>query len=1340
MAPEARSARTLLAVVTGVARRHPERVAVRDTARDVTYGELLGLVRTLAGSLGDCRGERIGVCAHRSVDAIVAQLATWTAGGICVPLDPEYPLGRLRSMIDIARVGTVLTGDGLAPRLGPTGVTCLPVAGGSGSHPRGAAGAADSDPAVVFFTSGTTGRPKAVLVPHAGLWNRIVWGIRFHRLDGRDRVLWKAPFSFDASLGEIYSALGAGGTVVVAPAGSERDPAEICAAITANGVTVVHSVPPMLRALADEPSFGACRSLRHVWSGGQILYERDARRLLARLPARLTNQYGPTEASVNATAGVDELTGDDSRPMSVGRAIDGMRAYVLDADLGEVPVGRVGELCLGGVGLAYGYAGDARATAAAFVPDHLSGAVGARLYRTGDLARRTSGDAVTIVGRVDDQVKIRGYRVEPEEVAATLAAHPGVAGAAGAGRSRTGGDTTLVAFVVAIPERRQAFRGYPRVACGDRLAPASLNEHETRFLFEDIFVRNAYLRHGLALADGDTVVDVGANVGMFMLFAHSRARLDRYVAFEPNPRAADVFRANAELHGTRAELHELAVGAGDGDAELRSYDEFSYLSGLHANPARDRALVASFLERASTRDSRVAESLDELRELAADRLTAHSRTVRVRALSGLLAEHQIDRVHLLKINVERSELAVLAGVDPVDWRRVRQVALELEDVDGALGRATELLRRHGFHVGVEEDWSVGRDQSIHYVYARAAGTRPRPASPRQLGAMPLTTADIREFLEQRLPAFMVPAEIHLVDELPTTPGGKTDVAALLGDRPEPPPPEPPEPPALSPTERRVAAIWSDVLGRDRLRANDDIFELGAHSVTVAQVVARIRAGFGLRIPLKVVFQERTLAALAAAIDRAVAEQERASTTAADGVAAAPAPAAAAAAPAGAASAEFAATAGQRALWWLNQVDRGRADYNDYHVLELTGVLDRARLARSLSEAAGRQTMLRSALRYRNGQVTNTPADDVRVGLRRLDLSGLDDGAADRAVRDIVNEPFDVARPPLLRAALIARGPDRHLLVLVAHHAVCDEWSWRVLWNDTCTRYAGGALTGPDDAYRQFAALERHRVEHQLSDGLRFWAERLRGVEPARWRAPASPVPRSDGSGVRLHAVVRRPELDAMRAVATACGATAFMPFFAAYAWLLGAVTTARSPVIGVPVSLRERVEFEGSVGYYVNMNAMRSDGAGDPTFLEQVRRTRVDIIEADSYRWVPFERVVQAVNPARAGTGNPLFQAAIVLHDDKDLSRPVGAGLASTERRWHNGTSKFDLTLEVGLRDDRAECGFEYACNVFDDPGARRLAGMFTDLVAGCGADPGIRLSEAVDRLHAAAVPARGRR
>jgi amino acid adenylation domain-containing protein len=280
--------------------------------------------------------------------------------------------------------------------------------------------------AYVIYTSGSTGRPKGVMVTHRAIANRVLWTVERHGLGAADRVLFKTPFSFDASIWELFAPLLSGGTVVVARAGGHQDAAYLVEAVREYEITVLQLVPSMLRVVLDEEGLESCVTLRRMFCGGERLTMEDQRRLEAVLPAAsLHNLYGPTETAIDATSW-DCERGAGRAVMPIGQPIGNLRAYVVDAQLRPVPVGVAGELYVGGVGLARGYLGRPELTAERFVPDALSGERGARLYRTGDVARWSADGLLEYVGRADQQVKVRGFRIEPAEVETVIRLQPDV--------------------------------------------------------------------------------------------------------------------------------------------------------------------------------------------------------------------------------------------------------------------------------------------------------------------------------------------------------------------------------------------------------------------------------------------------------------------------------------------------------------------------------------------------------------------------------------------------------------------------------------------------------------------------------------------------------------------------------------------------------------------------------------------------------------------------------------------------------------------------------------------------------------------------------------------------
>ncbi|MFD6304383.1 amino acid adenylation domain-containing protein, partial [Streptomyces sp. NPDC060223] len=417
---------TLPELFRAQAARTPEATALVFEDQRLTYAELDARVEhtahVLAG-LGAGPEETVAVALPRSVDLVVALLATHRAGAAYLPLDPDYPADRLALMVEDARPVCVIR-DAL-----PTGPGApLPTS----YDPR--------HPAYVIYTSGSTGRPKGVVVPHAGIVNRLLWMQDEYGLTPADRVLQKTPSSFDVSVWEFFWPLITGAALVVALPEGHRDPAYLARLIREQGVTTVHFVPPMLQLFLEEPSVADCAGLRRVMCSGEALPAALARRFHEVLSAELHNLYGPTEVSVDVTA--IEI-GPCATTVPIGRPVWNTRTYVLDAGLRPVPPGVAGELYLAGAQLARGYLDRPSLTAERFVADPYAPTPGARMYRTGDLARWTADGTVEYLGRTDDQVKVRGFRVEPGEIEAVLAAHPSVARA-----TVVALDQVLVAYVI----------------------------------------------------------------------------------------------------------------------------------------------------------------------------------------------------------------------------------------------------------------------------------------------------------------------------------------------------------------------------------------------------------------------------------------------------------------------------------------------------------------------------------------------------------------------------------------------------------------------------------------------------------------------------------------------------------------------------------------------------------------------------------------------------------------------------------------------------------------------------------------------------------------------------
>ncbi|MEU2559203.1 amino acid adenylation domain-containing protein [Streptomyces longispororuber] len=436
------------------AARTPDAVAVVAGHAQLTYRDLDRRSARLARHLRDLGAGPdvpVGVLHARSLDQVVGLLAIWRAGAAYLPLDASQPQARLTALVTGSGTGLVLCDGASTAAVTATGARpVVPADYAAGPEPAAELpdpAAVDPDQAAyVLHTSGSTGTPKGVLISHAGIANLIHWMGRHWHLAPGDRVLHRTPLIFDAHVWEVFAPLAHGAAVVLAEPGAERDPAALVRTAGEQGVTVLQVVPSVLRLMVEEDGWERCGALRLVASGGEQLHAELARRLRTLADVEVWNTYGPTECSVNATAHRFDPA-QESGPVPIGRPVERLRVLVVDASGTPVGVGVPGELLIGGVGVARGYLGRPGQTADRFVPDPFA-KDGSRLYRTGDRVRWRADGVLEYLGRADDQAKVNGVRIEPGEIEAELAAHPGVAAATVLPYTLPEGGQRLAAYVV----------------------------------------------------------------------------------------------------------------------------------------------------------------------------------------------------------------------------------------------------------------------------------------------------------------------------------------------------------------------------------------------------------------------------------------------------------------------------------------------------------------------------------------------------------------------------------------------------------------------------------------------------------------------------------------------------------------------------------------------------------------------------------------------------------------------------------------------------------------------------------------------------------------------------
>ncbi|MFE7313382.1 amino acid adenylation domain-containing protein [Streptomyces sp. NPDC057555] len=626
-----------------------------------------------------------------------------------------------------------------------------------------------------------------------------------------------------------------------------------------------------------------------------------------------------------------------------------------------------------------------------------------------------------------------------------------------------------------------------------------------------------------------------------------------------------------------------------------------------------------------------------------------------------------------------------------DQVKLRGYRIELGEVESAL---TALAGVAAARVLIRED-RPGDKRLVAYVVPTDGST--------------VQAAALRAELIGTLPEYMVPAAFVVLDALPLLPNGKVDRRALPAPEVSTGSGEGRGPHTVQ--EEILCGLFADVLGRPRVGVDDGFFDLGGHSLLATRLVSRVRSALGAELAVRTLFQHPTPAGLAAALDGAgrartpVVPTERPATV----------------------PLSFA----QQRLWFLNRLDGPGATYNIPLVLELDGTLDAHALHFALDDVVERHEVLRTVFPEQDGvprqRVLDASVVDLDLRVREIDA-----GALDAAVRAAVTTPFDVMTDLPLRSWLFRTGPQHHVLVLVLHHIAGDGWSLAPLARDLGDAYrariAGKAPDRPAPAvqYADYTLWQRDILgteddsDSLASQQLAFWRQALDDLPellelPLDRPRPAATDP-AGGVFVRtLDSALHQRLLD----LAQSSGSTLFMVLQAAVATVLSRHGAGTDIPLGTPVAGRTDEALDELIGFFVNTLVLRTDVSGDPTFRELLGRVREFDLAAYAHQDVPFEWLVESLNPVRARNHHPLFQAMLVLQnqDTADTELP---GLTVGSRLAHNGISKFDLTFAFG--EDRAQggltAGVEYATALFDAATVEALTGRLVRLLEAVATDP----------------------
>jgi len=1313
----------------------PDLTAVKFLDQSISFRELNSAANRLAHFLityGATTESAIAIFLDRSIDMILSVWAIWKSGAAMVPLDISQPAPRLKSMLDQARPLMILTHRGLVHSLPTDQALVIALDDEPVAQEIGQCSAQNPevyvDPhnlAYAIFTSGSTGPPKAAMVEHRSLINLL------HALDDSvyqqqpaSLVSFNAPLAFDASIKQLIQ-VASGHTLVIVPEQIRADGQALLDFLGSEGLEVLDTTPSQMSLMIEAGLLDQQRvTPGKILIGGEAIDFRTWQQL-SKSSIRCFNLYGPTECAVDATT-VDVSSHPNATV--IGKPLANVRVYVMDEALRPVPIGAPGQLFIGGTGVGRGYFDRPKLTAEKFLPDPFA-ANGARMYSTADIVKYLPDGSLVFLGRSDRQVKVRANRVELGEIEAALLSFPHIKQALVL-PNEVDSQIRLIAYIVPTDqtgdlEKKDVY------TLDNGMTIAHQNKEETDALYQEIFQNRSYERGGVVIPDGDTVIiDVGANIGMFSLYVSSRNPRARVYAIEPIPDLCHKLRENLRRYAPLAEVKELAIGIKQDVEEFTFYSKMSVLSSMSkfASLSDDQLLLKTLLDNQLVRGNLdVAELLDHATELVNWRLQPSKLQCPVISLGQLISEEGIQRVGLLKIDVQRAEFDVLNGINRDLWTRIDQIIIEVHDNSpnnspGNVDLARRFLQRRGYRVQIEQDITLA-DTDRFNLYCVRNGAAFSPAPLLDHLELPqhtpdLTFAQLKLMLKELLPDYMIPSVIIKLNQFPINRNGKIDLQAL---------PDPNEQPVSeeqsrqhwSPYEEIVAGIWESVLSVNVTSTAQTFFDLGGHSLLATKVASRVRNALKVELPLRTLFEKPSLKALAA-------ELELLKRHAPHG----PLPSIVSVPRTHALPLSYA----QQRLWFLDQLQPGNPVYNCPIPVRLAGPLDTEALEKALTEIVRRHEVLRTSFPTENGQPVQHISPATPINFPVTDLSGLEQTEREREATRLIAEeaalPFDLANGALLRTRLIRLSDQDHIVLLVMHHIVTDAWSLEVLNSEVMTLYESyckglpSPLPDLDIQYADFADWQRKWIDGEILDKeLQYWKQQLDNATAMLELPTDRPRPAiQTHAGARQSRRLSKRLSEMLAAFSKGEEVTQFMTLAAAFNVLLHSYTGQRDIVIGTPIAGRNHLEIEKLVGFFVNTLVLRTDLSGDPTFIELVQRVREVTLGAFAHQDIPFEKVVEAIDPERDLSRSPLFQVMFDFYKPGKEELSI-SGNSARGVGFDNTTAKFDLTLAVIDTGQHLSLVMTYNTALFEPDTVSRMLSRMEILLETLASKPERKLS-----------------
>ncbi|MGD9488072.1 MAG: amino acid adenylation domain-containing protein [Calditrichaceae bacterium] len=647
-----------------------------------------------------------------------------------------------------------------------------------------------------------------------------------------------------------------------------------------------------------------------------------------------------------------------------------------------------------------------------------------------------------------------------------------------------------------------------------------------------------------------------------------------------------------------------------------------------------------------------------------------------------------------------------------------------------LGRSDNQVKIRGFRVELGEIETALQDYDR--IKTAAVSLREDSNGDKRLIAYYVTDSDatvsatvLKEYLANLLPDYMIPAAYISLEKLPLTPNGKIDRRAL---------PNPDQNQILeqltteyvepkTDTEKKIAVIVGDLLNIDEVGSQHNFFDLGGHSLLATQLVSRIKKTFDIEFPLRKVFEFPAVSGLALCVDEARLAGEQIIAPPILPVSR---------------DRELPLSFAQQRLWFLDQLEPDSPFYNIPETYRIKGDLNIKVFEASFNEIIRRHESLRTVFITENGSPTQKIFDEYRISMKITDLKHMKSAGKEteilRIAREKSLEPISIDKLPLFHIELLKIANKDFAVILVIHHIISDNWSSQVMMRELSIIYDAFLNKRPSPLaevklqYADFAHWQRGWLKGDILDEqLKYWEKQLTGIPPVLelpTDRPRSAMPTFKGAYLPFS--IDKNIADRVKKLSHDENATLFMVLLAAFQTLLYRYTNEKNICVGTPIANRNRPEIEGIVGFFVNTLVMRANLSGEISYRQLIQNVRETALGAYAHQDVPFEKIVDAVQPERNTSHSPLFQVMFVILNLPEKSENESSDLIISPIEAHSGTSKFDITMFITEEKDRFSGALEYNTDLFDESTISVMLDHFQNLLNGLTTNP----DEQVGRIN----------